>query len=59
MTLAEISHDSKLDWLELNETGTKLLFRDKRLKLNLFDMDYQETVSLLNYCTYVSVRPVY
>ena len=27
--LATINHDSKVDWLELNPNGTKLLFRDK------------------------------
>jgi len=27
---ATISHDSKIDYLELNPGGTKLLFRDKR-----------------------------
>ncbi|XP_058656852.1 intraflagellar transport protein 172 homolog isoform X2 [Ammospiza caudacuta] len=27
-----ISHDSKIDWLELNETGHKLLFRDKKMR---------------------------
>uniref|UniRef100_A0AAX7VS31 Intraflagellar transport 172 n=1 Tax=Astatotilapia calliptera TaxID=8154 RepID=A0AAX7VS31_ASTCA len=30
--LGTISHDSKIDWLELNETGCKLLFRDKKLR---------------------------
>ena len=33
--LGQISHDNKVDWLELNETGRKLLFRDKRLKVNV------------------------
>ena len=28
-----ISHDSKVDWLELNETGHKLLFRDKKMRV--------------------------
>lgn len=28
-----ISHDSKIDWLELNETGHKLLFRDKKMRV--------------------------
>lgn len=28
--MAQINHDSKIDWLELNETGHKLLFRDKK-----------------------------
>ena len=32
--LAQLSHDTKIDWLELNETGRKLLFRDKRLKVD-------------------------
>lgn len=29
--LGAVSHDTKIDWLELNETGHKLLFRDKKL----------------------------
>lgn len=28
--ICQIGHDSKIDWLELNEIGTKLLFRDKK-----------------------------
>lgn len=28
--MAQVNHDSKIDWLELNETGHKLLFRDKK-----------------------------
>ncbi|KAK7878726.1 hypothetical protein WMY93_030965 [Mugilogobius chulae] len=35
-TVGTISHDSKIDWLELNETGKKLLFRDKKLRLFSF-----------------------
>jgi intraflagellar transport protein 172 len=30
MLIGQITHDSKIDWLELNETGHKLLFRDKK-----------------------------
>ncbi|EMP37903.1 hypothetical protein UY3_04885 [Chelonia mydas] len=30
--IGTISHDSKIDWLELNETGHKLLFRDKKMR---------------------------
>lgn len=30
VTICQIGHDSKIDWLELNETGEKLLFRDKK-----------------------------
>ncbi|CAB4036903.1 intraflagellar transport 172 homolog, partial [Paramuricea clavata] len=29
---ASVGHDSKIDWLELNETGRKLLYRDKKSK---------------------------
>lgn len=36
MSLGTISHDSKIDWLEMNETGRKLLYRDKRLRVSLF-----------------------
>lgn len=32
--LGTISHDSKIDWLELNETGSKLLFRDKKQRVS-------------------------
>ena len=31
--LASFTHDSRVDWLELNETAHKLLFRDKRLRV--------------------------
>lgn len=30
IAMCQINHDSKIDWLELNETGEKLLFRDKK-----------------------------
>jgi len=36
--LANISHDSKIDYLELNPGGTKLLFRDKRRQLHLYNI---------------------
>jgi intraflagellar transport protein 172 len=36
--IGTISHDSKIDYLELNPGGTKLLFRDKRKQLYLFDI---------------------
>lgn len=31
--ISTISHDSKIDWLELNEMGHKLLFRDKKMRV--------------------------
>lgn len=33
--LGTISHDSRIDWLELNETGCKLLFRDKKQRVSV------------------------
>ncbi|XP_053982609.1 intraflagellar transport protein 172 homolog [Hylaeus volcanicus] len=36
-TVAMISHDVRVDWLELSETGHRLLSRDKRARLWLSD----------------------
>lgn len=30
--ILQINHNSKIDWIELNETSQKLLFRDKKLR---------------------------
>ncbi|XP_015430536.1 PREDICTED: intraflagellar transport protein 172 homolog [Dufourea novaeangliae] len=37
VTVAMISHDVRVDWLELSETGHRLLSRDKRARLWLSD----------------------
>jgi intraflagellar transport protein 172 len=55
-TLAAINHDSKIDWLELSQKADKLLFRDKRRQLHLFDVASQTRSTLLHYCSYVQVR---
>jgi intraflagellar transport protein 172 len=55
--LATINHDSKIDWLELNQRGTHLLFRDKKRHLNLYNIQQQERVTLLNYAGYVQWVP--
>ncbi|XP_033644927.1 intraflagellar transport protein 172 homolog [Asterias rubens] len=55
--VATLTHDSKIDWLELNETGRKLLFRDKRLRLHLFDIDSQTKTTILNYSSYIQWVP--
>ncbi|KAI1241384.1 hypothetical protein IHE44_0009870 [Lamprotornis superbus] len=52
-----ISHDSKIDWLELNETGHKLLFRDKKMRLQLCDIESSTKTTILNYCSYVQWVP--
>lgn len=55
MNLLQVSHDSKIDWLELNETGHKLLFRDKKMKLTLLDTRTSQRNAILSYCTFVQV----
>ncbi|XP_074541957.1 intraflagellar transport protein 172 homolog [Halichoeres trimaculatus] len=55
--LATISHDSKIDWLELNETGRKLLFRDKKLRLHLYDIESSVKTTILSFCSYVQWVP--
>ncbi|XP_063770977.1 intraflagellar transport protein 172 homolog isoform X3 [Pseudophryne corroboree] len=52
-----VIHDTKIDWLELNETGRKLLFRDKKLRLNLFDVSDGHKTTILSYCPYVQWVP--
>mmetsp|Transcript_2625 Transcript_2625/g.6756 ORF Transcript_2625/g.6756 Transcript_2625/m.6756 type:complete len:1758 (-) Transcript_2625:76-5349(-) len=57
-TLATIQHDTRIDWLELNPNGAnRLLFRDKRRQLYLYDIEQQSRVTLLNYCNYVQWVP--
>jgi intraflagellar transport protein 172 len=54
---ATIQHDSKIDYLELNPGGNKLLFRDKRKQLYLYNIKDQNKQSLLNYCKFISWVP--
>uniref|UniRef100_A0A7S1KTE2 IF140/IFT172/WDR19 TPR domain-containing protein n=1 Tax=Percolomonas cosmopolitus TaxID=63605 RepID=A0A7S1KTE2_9EUKA len=55
--IARIDHDLKVDWLELNSRGGKLLFRDKSKHLYLYDVHAQEKTPLLTYCSYVQWVP--
>ncbi|OWF38575.1 intraflagellar transport protein 172 homolog [Mizuhopecten yessoensis] len=57
LTLGQVNHESKVDWLELNETGRKMLFRDKRMRLNLYDIETKQRTTILNYCSYVQWVP--
>lgn len=50
-------HDVKIDWLDLDYRGTKLLFRDKQRELFLYDLATQQRTTLLNYCSFVSWVP--
>ncbi|KAL9645308.1 hypothetical protein ABK040_002508 [Willaertia magna] len=56
-TIAKITHEFKIDWLELNGRATKLLFRDKQRHLYVFDIKTQKTTTLLTYCSYVQWVP--
>lgn len=52
------SHEERVDWLELNETGKRLLFRDRSCKLYMLDICTQdETVLMLNICGFVQWVP--
>jgi intraflagellar transport protein 172 len=54
--IGQINHDCKIDWLELSGKANKLLFRDKRHQLYLYDVATQSKVTLLAFCSYVQVR---
>ncbi|KAJ3273642.1 hypothetical protein HDV01_004251 [Terramyces sp. JEL0728] len=57
LTISTISHDSKIDWLELSGKANKLLFRDKRRQLHLYDIQTLTRVTLLHFCSYVQWVP--
>lgn len=52
-SLGHISHESKIDWLEMNETGRKLLFRDQKLRLYMVDLATSTKTLLLSSCLFV------
>lgn len=51
--ITQISHDSKLDWLELSETAHKLLFRDKKMRLIVVDLQSGKKNTLLSKVSFV------
>ncbi len=56
-TVATVNLDSKIDWLELNTRGAKLLFRDKRRALHVYDIATEVRTTLINFCDYVQWVP--
>ncbi|CAG9326113.1 unnamed protein product [Blepharisma stoltei] len=54
---ALINHDAKIDFLELNASATKLLYRDKRRQLMLYNIKTQTKSTLLQFCSYVQWVP--
>ncbi|XP_043070065.1 intraflagellar transport protein 172 homolog [Drosophila bipectinata] len=57
MTYGQISHETKIDWLELSETAHKLLFRDKKLRLVLVDTYTGKKQTLLSNISFVQWVP--
>ena len=55
--ISQIPHGNVVDWLELNEAGSKLLFRDVRSSLFLFDLETEKTSNMINFCSYVQWVP--
>lgn len=53
ITIAQIQHDSKIDWLELSETAHQLLFRDKKMRLILVDVATGRKQTLLAKVSFV------
>lgn len=48
----QISHDANINWLALNETSRYLLFRDKNLRLYLYNLQSRLKSCLLPLCVY-------
>ncbi|KAI9351150.1 hypothetical protein DFJ73DRAFT_789886 [Zopfochytrium polystomum] len=57
LNIAAISHDARVDWLELSGKANKLLYRDRRQQLHLYDVTTQTRTTLLHYCSYVQWVP--
>ncbi len=55
--LSQINHDSKIDDLELNANANKLLFKDKRKQLYLYNLKTLTKNTLLPYCTFAKWVP--
>ncbi|CAD5229200.1 unnamed protein product [Bursaphelenchus okinawaensis] len=55
--VTQINHGSAIDWLELNDSGEKLLFRDIRSTVLLHDIESEQTFTMANFCSYVQWVP--
>eukprot|EP00750_Incisomonas_marina_P001956 INCI11849.1.p1 GENE.INCI11849.1~~INCI11849.1.p1 ORF type:complete len:1765 (-),score=415.02 INCI11849.1:104-5398(-) len=56
-SVAQIAHDAKIDFLELNTGANLILFRDKRHRLHIYDIDLQKRSTLLPFCNYAQWVP--
>ncbi|OHT17436.1 selective LIM binding factor [Tritrichomonas foetus] len=57
MTIGTIQIPNKVDWLELNVSGTMLLFRDSKRSLYLYNLETKENSGLLTSCSYAQWVP--
>eukprot|EP00708_Paratrimastix_pyriformis_P004557 GAFH01003451.1.p1 GENE.GAFH01003451.1~~GAFH01003451.1.p1 ORF type:complete len:181 (+),score=56.17 GAFH01003451.1:46-543(+) len=57
LTQTTVVHTAKIDWLELNPSATRLLFRDKRRQLHLYNLAKDERHTLLSSCSYCQWAP--
>ena len=56
ITEATISHEAKVDWMEMNGRATKLLFRDKR-RASTCTISRRRRSTLLSFSSYVQWVP--
>merc|ERR1711976_911156 len=56
-TIATINHDSKIVALELYANANKLLFKDKKKSLYLYDLDKSRKSTLLDFCSFMRWVP--
>jgi len=57
LTICTVQVQNKIDWLELNISGTMLLFRDAKRSLYLYNIQTKSLNGLLNVCSYAQWVP--
>jgi len=55
--IATVYHDCAIDFLELNESGSFIIYRDQKYRLFCFDVVEQTKKFLLQHCNYVQWVP--
>jgi intraflagellar transport protein 172 len=55
--IISLSHESPIEFLDLNRNGSKLLFRDNKRHLYLYLIQENKKVTLLNFCGFVQWVP--
>ncbi|OHT11766.1 selective LIM binding factor [Tritrichomonas foetus] len=57
MSIGSVQIANKIDWLELNVSGSMLLFRDSKRSLYVFNLATQSLSGLLGTCSYAQWTP--